>query len=146
MPFGLSLRLNRLCTENLLKPDTTECGRLRQEVEENVSWQDWQGGAREGASWGCSWERGRLWAVVVLPVSLTLLFALQLNEVYRQVPGAHKLQRTKFRWVQVQVRGGVGGEGAVPALCPTIGSLGAGLGESALGYTPCKPSLHPRDM
>lgn len=36
MPYGLSLRLARLCTENLLKPDTRECSQLRQEVEENV--------------------------------------------------------------------------------------------------------------
>ncbi|XP_006886431.1 PREDICTED: integrin beta-4 [Elephantulus edwardii] len=55
VPYGLSLRLARLCTENLLKPDTHECDRLRQEVEEN------------------------------------------LNEVYRQVSGAHKLQQTTFR-------------------------------------------------
>ncbi|XP_054987109.1 integrin beta-4 isoform X2 [Sorex araneus] len=55
VPYGLSLRLGRLCTENLLKPDTRECAQLRQEVEEN------------------------------------------LNEVYKQVPGAHRLQRTKFR-------------------------------------------------
>ncbi|XP_036194790.1 integrin beta-4 isoform X1 [Myotis myotis] len=55
VPYGLSLRLARLCTENLLKPDTRECGQLRQEVEEN------------------------------------------LNEVYRQIAGSHKLQQTKFR-------------------------------------------------
>ncbi|CAO2646106.1 Integrin beta-4, partial [Lemmus lemmus] len=55
VPYGLSLRLARLCTENLLKPGTRECDQLRQEVEEN------------------------------------------LNEVYRQVSGAHKLQQTKFR-------------------------------------------------
>ncbi|KAM5216441.1 integrin beta-4 isoform 4-T4 [Hipposideros larvatus] len=55
VPYGLSLRLARLCTENLLKPDTRECDQLRQEVEEN------------------------------------------LNEVYRQITGAHKLQQTKFR-------------------------------------------------
>uniref|UniRef100_A0A8C3YTS6 Integrin beta n=1 Tax=Catagonus wagneri TaxID=51154 RepID=A0A8C3YTS6_9CETA len=55
VPYGLSLRLARLCTENLLKPDTRECGQLRQEVEEN------------------------------------------LNEVYRQIAGAHKVQQTKFR-------------------------------------------------
>ncbi|KAM6163519.1 LOW QUALITY PROTEIN: integrin beta-4 [Rhynchocyon petersi] len=55
VPYGLSLRLARLCTENLLKPDTHECEQLRQEVEEN------------------------------------------LNEVYRQVSGAHKLQKTTFR-------------------------------------------------
>uniref|UniRef100_A0A452U124 Integrin beta n=1 Tax=Ursus maritimus TaxID=29073 RepID=A0A452U124_URSMA len=57
VPYGLSLRLARLCTENLLKPDTRECNQLRQEVEEN------------------------------------------LNEVYRQITDAHKLQQTKFRWV-----------------------------------------------
>ncbi|XP_058140713.1 integrin beta-4 isoform X3 [Dasypus novemcinctus] len=55
VPYGLSLRLARLCTENLLKPDTRECQQLRQEVEDN------------------------------------------LNEVYRQIPGVHKLQQTKFR-------------------------------------------------
>ncbi|KAL6046932.1 hypothetical protein STEG23_019972 [Scotinomys teguina] len=55
VPYGLSLRLARLCTENLMKPGTRECNQLRQEVEEN------------------------------------------LNEVYRQVNGAHKLQQTKFR-------------------------------------------------
>ncbi|XP_072501821.1 integrin beta-4 isoform X3 [Notamacropus eugenii] len=55
VPYGLSLRLARLCTENLLKPDTRECEQLRQEVEDN------------------------------------------LNEVYRQIPGVHKLQQTKFR-------------------------------------------------
>ncbi|XP_075415567.1 integrin beta-4 [Tenrec ecaudatus] len=55
VPYGLSLRLARLCTENLLKPDTRECGQLRQEVEDN------------------------------------------LNEVYRQVTGAHKVQHTTFR-------------------------------------------------
>ncbi|XP_045425893.1 integrin beta-4 isoform X2 [Lemur catta] len=55
VPYGLSLRLARLCTENLMKPSTRECGQLRQEVEEN------------------------------------------LNEVYRQIAGAHKLQQTKFR-------------------------------------------------
>nr|KAF6415953.1 integrin subunit beta 4 [Molossus molossus] len=55
VPYGLSLRLARLCTENLLKPDTRECNQLRQEVEEN------------------------------------------LNEVYKQIAGSHKLQQTKFR-------------------------------------------------
>ncbi|XP_059527254.1 integrin beta-4 isoform X4 [Myotis daubentonii] len=55
VPYGLSLRLARLCTENLLKPGTRECDQLRQEVEEN------------------------------------------LNEVYRQIAGSHKLQQTKFR-------------------------------------------------
>ncbi|MBZ3870613.1 Integrin beta-4 [Sciurus carolinensis] len=55
VPYGLSLRLARLCTENLMRPGTRECDQLRQEVEEN------------------------------------------LNEVYRQVTGAHKLQQTKFR-------------------------------------------------
>ncbi|XP_075850869.1 integrin beta-4 isoform X2 [Microcebus murinus] len=55
VPYGLSLRLARLCTENLLKPSTRECDQLRREVEEN------------------------------------------LNEVYRQIAGAHKLQHTKFR-------------------------------------------------
>ncbi|ELW68311.1 Integrin beta-4 [Tupaia chinensis] len=37
VPYGLSLRLARLCTENLMKPDTRECNQLRQEVEENLN-------------------------------------------------------------------------------------------------------------
>ncbi|XP_013007363.1 integrin beta-4 isoform X1 [Cavia porcellus] len=37
VPYGLSLRLARLCTENLLKPGTRECDQLRQEVEENLN-------------------------------------------------------------------------------------------------------------
>lgn len=49
MPYGLSLRLARLCTENLLKPGTRECDQLRQEVEENVR------------SWSVPGS-GRLWA------------------------------------------------------------------------------------
>lgn len=47
VPYGLSLRLARLCTENLLKPDTRECNQLRQEVEENVR-------AKEADLW--AWE------------------------------------------------------------------------------------------
>ena len=34
--------------------------------------------------------------------------AWQLNEVYRQITGAHSLQQTKFRWV-LGAQGGVGG-------------------------------------
>ncbi|XP_053425493.1 integrin beta-4 isoform X8 [Nycticebus coucang] len=37
VPYGLSLRLARLCTENLMKPSTRECDQLRQEVEENLN-------------------------------------------------------------------------------------------------------------
>lgn len=36
VPYGLSLRLARLFTQNLVKPDTRECEQLRKEVEENV--------------------------------------------------------------------------------------------------------------
>lgn len=36
VPYGLSLRLTRLFTQNLVKPDTRECEQLRKEVEENV--------------------------------------------------------------------------------------------------------------
>ncbi|KAF4012887.1 hypothetical protein G4228_003997 [Cervus hanglu yarkandensis] len=68
VPYGLSLRLARLCTENLLKPGTRECDQLRQEVEEN------------------------------------------LNEVYRQITGAHNLQQTKFRWPP--------GQPDTPPACP----------------------------
>ncbi|NXF93805.1 ITB4 protein, partial [Eubucco bourcierii] len=55
IPYGLSLRLTRLFTQNLLKPDTRECEQLRKEVEEN------------------------------------------LNEIFKHIPGCHKLQQTKFR-------------------------------------------------
>ncbi|NXG51545.1 ITB4 protein, partial [Psilopogon haemacephalus] len=57
IPYGLSLRLTRLFTQNLLKPDTRECEQLRKEVEEN------------------------------------------LNEVFKHIPGCHKLQQTKFSWL-----------------------------------------------
>ncbi|XP_062447867.1 integrin beta-4 isoform X4 [Rhea pennata] len=36
IPYGLSLRLTRLFTQNLLKPDSRECEQLRKEVEENL--------------------------------------------------------------------------------------------------------------
>ncbi|NXX43070.1 ITB4 protein, partial [Tricholaema leucomelas] len=59
IPYGLSLRLTRLFTQNLLKPDTRECEQLRKEVEEN------------------------------------------LNEVFKHIPGCHKLQQTKFSWLSL---------------------------------------------
>ncbi|KAM6245399.1 integrin beta-4 isoform 2-T2 [Porphyrio hochstetteri] len=55
IPYGLSLRLTRLFTQNLVKSDTRESEQLRKEVEEN------------------------------------------LNEVFKHIPGCHKLQQTKFR-------------------------------------------------
>ncbi|XP_054702796.1 integrin beta-4 isoform X4 [Grus americana] len=55
IPYGLSLRLTRLFTQNLVKPDTREFEQLRKEVEEN------------------------------------------LNDVFKHIPGCHKLQQTKFR-------------------------------------------------
>uniref|UniRef100_A0A8C8SQ74 Integrin beta n=1 Tax=Pelusios castaneus TaxID=367368 RepID=A0A8C8SQ74_9SAUR len=55
IPYGVSLRLARVFTQSLLKPDTRECEQLRKEVEEN------------------------------------------LNDVYKHIPGVHKLQETKFR-------------------------------------------------
>lgn len=49
VPYGLSLRLARLCTENLLKPGTREYDQLRQEVEENVrSWSPAAGASGPG--------------------------------------------------------------------------------------------------
>lgn len=51
MPYGLSLRLARLCTENLLKPDTRECDQLRQEVEENVSTEEADPGQLASLGW-----------------------------------------------------------------------------------------------
>ncbi|NXJ14487.1 ITB4 protein, partial [Odontophorus gujanensis] len=57
IPYGLSLRLTRLFTQNLVKPESRECEQLRKEVEEN------------------------------------------LNDIYKHIPGCHKLQQTKFRWV-----------------------------------------------
>uniref|UniRef100_A0A8C5J4X0 Integrin beta n=1 Tax=Junco hyemalis TaxID=40217 RepID=A0A8C5J4X0_JUNHY len=55
VPYGLSLRLARLFTQNLMKADTREFEQLRKEVEEN------------------------------------------LNEVFKHIPGCHKVQQTKFR-------------------------------------------------
>lgn len=55
IPYGLSLRLTRLFTQNLTKPESRECEQLRKEVEEN------------------------------------------LNDIYKHIPGCHKLQQTKFR-------------------------------------------------
>ncbi|OWK52125.1 Integrin beta-4 [Lonchura striata] len=55
VPYGLSLRLARLFTQNLMKTETREFEQLRKEVEEN------------------------------------------LNEVFKHIPGCHKVQQTKFR-------------------------------------------------
>ncbi|KAM8945882.1 integrin beta-4 [Pelodytes ibericus] len=55
VPYGISLRLARLFTDNLSKPQTRECDQLRREVEET------------------------------------------LNDVYKVVPGTHKLKQTTFR-------------------------------------------------
>ncbi|KAI1232350.1 Integrin beta-4, partial [Lamprotornis superbus] len=55
IPYGLSLRLARLFTQNLGKPDTREYEQLRKEVEEN------------------------------------------LNDIFKHIPGCHKVQQTKFR-------------------------------------------------
>ncbi|KAK2112060.1 Integrin beta-4, partial [Saguinus oedipus] len=57
-PYGLSLRLARLCTENLLKADTRECTQLRQEVEENVRTQELSLAGSVGSRAG---ERMWLW-------------------------------------------------------------------------------------
>lgn len=48
--------------------------------------------------------------------SLTPFLAWQLNEVYRQITGAHKLQQTKFRWVL-----GARGRGRELPPLPTLG-------------------------
>lgn len=37
IPYGLSLRLTRLFTQNLVKPESRECEQLRKEVEENLN-------------------------------------------------------------------------------------------------------------
>uniref|UniRef100_A0A6I8QE45 Integrin beta n=1 Tax=Xenopus tropicalis TaxID=8364 RepID=A0A6I8QE45_XENTR len=55
VPYGVSLRLARLFTENLSKPQSRECTQLRQEVEDS------------------------------------------LNEVYKVIPGTHKVKQTAFR-------------------------------------------------
>nr|DBA27886.1 TPA: hypothetical protein GDO54_008332 [Pyxicephalus adspersus] len=55
VPYGVSLRLARLFTENLSKPQTRECEQLRREVEET------------------------------------------LNDVYKVIPGTHKVKQTNFR-------------------------------------------------
>ncbi|PIO24741.1 hypothetical protein AB205_0107800 [Aquarana catesbeiana] len=55
VPYGVSLRLARLFTENLSKLQTRECEQLRREVEQT------------------------------------------LNEVYKVIPGTHKVKQTNFR-------------------------------------------------
>ncbi|XP_026171140.1 integrin beta-4 isoform X2 [Mastacembelus armatus] len=55
IPFPVSLRLNRLFSENLSRPETRDAEQLRKEVADN------------------------------------------LNEVYKQIPGAQKVQKTAFR-------------------------------------------------
>ncbi|KGL80526.1 Integrin beta-4 [Tinamus guttatus] len=55
IPYGLSLRLTRLFTQNLLKPESRECEQLRKEVEDN------------------------------------------LHDIYKHIPGCHRVQQTKFR-------------------------------------------------
>ncbi|KAM3921177.1 integrin beta-4 [Leptodactylus fuscus] len=55
VPYGVSLRLARLFTENLSKPQTRECDQLRKDVEDT------------------------------------------LNEVYKVIPGTHKVKQTTFR-------------------------------------------------
>uniref|UniRef100_G3NMX5 Integrin beta n=1 Tax=Gasterosteus aculeatus aculeatus TaxID=481459 RepID=G3NMX5_GASAC len=55
IPFPISLRLNRLFSENLSRPDSRDAEQLRKEVADN------------------------------------------LNEVYKQIPGAQKVQKTLFR-------------------------------------------------
>lgn len=67
VPYGLSLRLARLFTQNLVKPETRECEQLRKEVEENVgAWA--QGGL--GVALGTGHSGG--WAVP-LPWETTAL-------------------------------------------------------------------------
>ncbi|XP_028422979.1 integrin beta-4 [Perca flavescens] len=55
IPFPISLRLNRMFSENLSRPDSRDAEQLRKEVADN------------------------------------------LNEVYKQIPGAQKVQKTAFR-------------------------------------------------
>ncbi|KAI3365414.1 hypothetical protein L3Q82_010504, partial [Scortum barcoo] len=55
IPFPISLRLNRLFSENLSRPESRDTEQLRKEVADN------------------------------------------LNEVYKQIPGAQKVQKTSFR-------------------------------------------------
>ncbi|XP_053565049.1 LOW QUALITY PROTEIN: integrin beta-4 [Bombina bombina] len=55
VPYGVSLRLARLFTENLSKPQTRECDQLRREVDDT------------------------------------------LNDVYKVIPGTHKVKQTTFR-------------------------------------------------
>uniref|UniRef100_A0A8C5U3E6 Integrin beta n=1 Tax=Malurus cyaneus samueli TaxID=2593467 RepID=A0A8C5U3E6_9PASS len=54
VPYGLSLRLARLFTQSLMKPDTRECEQLRKEVEENV--RAWAPGGR-GVALGTATRR-----------------------------------------------------------------------------------------
>lgn len=77
----MSLRLNRLFSENLSRPESRDAEQLRKEVADNVSWLSYAFvvpfSDRVGDCCFCSW--------------------FQLNEVYRQIPEAQKVQQTLFR-------------------------------------------------
>lgn len=62
------------------------------------------------------WARMALGRELTQGTSLTPSLAWQLNEVYRQITDAHKLQQTKFRWVL----GARGWWGELPIL-PSLG-------------------------
>ncbi|TKS90176.1 Integrin beta-4 [Collichthys lucidus] len=83
--FPISLRLNRLFHENLSHPESRDTEQLRKEVADNVS----------------------VFLVVGLHTyecmyddcinEYCICSSIQLNEVYKQIPGAQKVQKTAFR-------------------------------------------------
>lgn len=83
--FPISLRLNRLFSENLSRPESRDTEQLRKEVSDNVSVLLFVGGhTYKSMKNDCV-------------TKFCNFYSIQLNELYKQIPGAQKVQRTSFR-------------------------------------------------
>ena len=83
--FPLSLRLNRLFSENLSRPESRDAEQLRKEVSDNVSVLLFAGEHM--------YECVNDYCII----ECCICSSIQLNEVYKQIPGAQKVQKTTFR-------------------------------------------------
>lgn len=83
--FPISLRLNRLFSENLTRLESRDAEQLRKEVADNVSVLLFVGGhTYTSMKNDCV---TKYW----------ICYSIQLNELYKQIPGAQKVQKTSFR-------------------------------------------------
>lgn len=79
------MRLNRLFSENLSRPESRDAEQLRKEVADNVSvFLIVCGHMCECKNDDCNTE-------------YRVCCSIQLNEVYKHIPGAQKVQKTTFR-------------------------------------------------